>query len=148
MRDIFTWLTSFLILIALILIIPLQLMCLDDLEFDYINPYDYSSRVKILVLLEFMGEGILCLFYLVTGHWVMSMLCAPISYFNVRLYATGEHLVDVTEVFLLLRREKNLRRLKLAYLTILLFLDVLWMIRSAIEDQDDDEDYGADSFLD
>ncbi|XP_039037787.1 protein cornichon homolog 4-like [Hibiscus syriacus] len=147
MRDIYIWLTSFFILVSLMILIVYQLMCLDDLEFDSINPFDYSSRMKILVLLEFIGEGILCLFYLVTGHWVMFMLCAPYSYFSVRLYKTGAHLVDVTEVFHLLRREKNIRLLKLAYLTILLFLDIFWMICSTIDDGDD-ERYGDDDFLD
>ncbi|KAE8658498.1 hypothetical protein F3Y22_tig00116971pilonHSYRG00658 [Hibiscus syriacus] len=98
--------------------------------------------------------------FVLSSNWALGHVHAMCSHFILQCetfglvlqpflsYATGEHLVDVTEVFLLLRREKNLRRLKLAYLTILLFLDVLWMIRSAIEDQDDDEDYGADSFLD
>ncbi|MBA0881361.1 hypothetical protein Goshw_025351 [Gossypium schwendimanii] len=108
MVDLFIWLFSFFILVALLiilvyqvivlfiyienwkgkfnrLIILLQLICLADLEFDYINPYDSSSRINKVVLPEFILEGFLCFFYLLTGHWVMSLLCAPYLYYNVRL---------------------------------------------------------------
>lgn len=63
----------------------LQLACLADLEFDYINPYDSASRINIVVLPEFITVGVLCFLYLVTGHWVMSLFCAPYLYYNVRL---------------------------------------------------------------
>ncbi|MBA0740417.1 hypothetical protein Gogos_013619 [Gossypium gossypioides] len=66
-------------------IILLQLMCLADLEFDYINPYDSSSRINSVVLPEFVVQGILCLFYLLTGHWIMALISAPYLYYNVRL---------------------------------------------------------------
>lgn len=63
----------------------LQLMCLADLEFDYINPYDSSSRINRVILPEFISQGVLCLFYLATGHWCMSLFCVPYLYYNVRL---------------------------------------------------------------
>ncbi|MBA0830623.1 hypothetical protein Goarm_015144 [Gossypium armourianum] len=115
MGDLFIWILSFFILIALIVlivyqlddftdvivfvcfahlrmgmdcnsfIILLQLMCLADLEFDYINPYDSSSRINSVVLPEFVVQGILCLFYLLTGHWIMALISAPYLYYNVRL---------------------------------------------------------------
>ncbi|KAE8683821.1 Protein cornichon-like protein 4 [Hibiscus syriacus] len=77
MGDIFIWLISFFILIALLVLIVYQLMCLADLEFDYINPYDSSSRINKVVLPEFILQGVLCVFHLLTGHWVMSLMCAP-----------------------------------------------------------------------
>lgn len=63
----------------------LQLMCLADLEFDYINPYDFSSRIDMVVLPEFFIQAFLTFFYLVNGHWIMSLFCAPYLYYNVRL---------------------------------------------------------------
>ncbi|KAE8681325.1 Protein cornichon-like protein 4 [Hibiscus syriacus] len=75
MGDIFIWLVSFFILIALVVFLIYQLTCLADLEFDYINPCDSSSRINKVVLPEFFLQGFLCLFYLLTGHWVMSLLC-------------------------------------------------------------------------
>ncbi|KAB2067127.1 hypothetical protein ES319_A09G205500v1 [Gossypium barbadense] len=85
MGDLFIWILSFFILIALIVLLVYQLMCLADLEFDYINPYDSSSRINSVVLPEFVVQGILCLFYLLTGHWIMALISAPYLYYDVRL---------------------------------------------------------------
>ncbi|XVF13276.1 hypothetical protein REPUB_Repub08aG0194800 [Reevesia pubescens] len=137
MGDLFIWLISFFTLIALLVLLVYQLMCLADLEFDYINPYDSSSRINKVVLPEFILQGFLCLLYLLTWHWVMSLLCAPYLYYNVRLYTRKQHLVDVTEIFNLLHWEKKQRLFKLAYLIVLLFFSIFWMIWSALEDEDD-----------
>ncbi|XP_061348200.1 protein cornichon homolog 4-like [Gastrolobium bilobum] len=134
MADLFAWLISFLILIALIVLVIYQLMCLADLEFDYINPYDSSSRINKVVLPEYITQGVLCCVYLVTGHWIMSLFCAPYLYYNVRLYRQGKHLVDVTEIFNLLSGEKKLRLAKLFYLVFILFLSLFWMIYTSLDD--------------
>jgi hypothetical protein len=71
------------ILLTLLIVFCLQLMCLADLEFDYINPYDFSSRINAVVFPEFVIQAVLTFFYLVTGHWIMSFFCLPYLYFNV-----------------------------------------------------------------
>ncbi|XP_044509315.1 protein cornichon homolog 4-like [Mangifera indica] len=136
MDDLYIWLVSFFFLITLLILIVYQLMCLADLEFDYINPYDSSSRINQVVLPEFIMQGVLCVFFLITGHWVMTLLFAPYLYYNVRLYTRRQHLVDVTEIFNLLHWEKKQRLFKLAYLIVLLFLNIFWMIWCALEDHD------------
>lgn len=133
MGDLFLWLISFFLLIALIILVTYQLMCLADLEFDYINPYDSSSRINMVVLPEFIIQGVLTCFYLVTGHWIMALCCAPYVYFNVRLYRQGKHLIDVTEIFNLLSWEKKQRLVKLFYLVFTLFLSVFWMIYTSMD---------------
>ncbi|KAK1564506.1 hypothetical protein Q3G72_004772 [Acer saccharum] len=138
MGDLYAWLVSFFVLIALLVLVVYQLMCLADLEFDYINPYDSSSRINKVILPEFIAEGVLCFFYLITGHWFMSLLCVPYLYYNVRLYMRKQHLVDVTEIFNLLNWEKKQRLFKLAYLVFLLFLSIFWMIWCALEDSEND----------
>ncbi|KAL0794401.1 hypothetical protein Bca101_065778 [Brassica carinata] len=85
MGDIWAWLISFFFLIALVGIIVYQLVCLADLEFDYINPYDSASRINYVVLPEFIVQGVLCVFYLFTGHWFMAILCLPYMYYNFQL---------------------------------------------------------------
>ncbi|KAI9076664.1 hypothetical protein K1719_041429 [Acacia pycnantha] len=136
MADLFAWLISFFLLIALLVIVTYQLMCLADLEFDYINPYDSSSRINKVVFPEFIVQGVLCLFYLVTGHWVMSLFCAPYLYYNVRLYRRREHLVDVTEIFNSLSWEKKQRLVKLFYLVFILFISIFWMIYTSLDDDE------------
>ncbi|KAK8944401.1 hypothetical protein KSP39_PZI008550 [Platanthera zijinensis] len=60
-------------------------MTLADLEFDYINPYDSSSRINAVILPEFVLQGALCLLFLLSGHWMMFLFSAPMLYYNVRL---------------------------------------------------------------
>ncbi|XP_051114557.1 protein cornichon homolog 4-like [Andrographis paniculata] len=137
MGDVLAWLLFFFILIALLVMIVFQLMCLADLEFDYINPYDSASRINKVVLPEFITQGILCLLFLVTGHWVMSLLCVPYLYYNVNLYLRRQHFVDVTEIFNLLNWEKKQRLFKLGYIILLLFMCLFWLIYNALEDDEE-----------
>ncbi|KAM7472111.1 hypothetical protein LguiA_010294 [Lonicera macranthoides] len=134
MGDLFAWLISFFILIAILGILLYQLMCLADLELDYINPYDSASRINKVILPEFVTQGALCLLHLFTGHWFMFLLCLPYLLYNVKLYTGKQHLVDVTEIFNQLPWEKKQRLFKLAYLAVLLCVSIFLMIWSIVED--------------
>lgn len=136
MGDVWTWLLFFFIIIGVIVMVVFQLMCLADLEFDYINPYDSASRINKVVLPEFITQGVLSLLFLLTGHWIMALLSIPYLYYNVRLYNRREHLIDVTEIFNMLDREKKKRLFKLGYLVLFLFMSLFWLIYSALEDDD------------
>ena len=68
-----------------ICLVCLQLMSLSDLEFDFINPYDSSSRVNMVVIPEFAIQGDLCLLFIFNGHWFMFLCSAPIMYYHVQL---------------------------------------------------------------
>ncbi|XP_058221817.1 protein cornichon homolog 4-like [Rhododendron vialii] len=136
MGSLFAWLLFFFFLIALLAMVVYQLMCLADLEFDYINPYDSASRINQMIMPEFITQGVLCLLYLITGHWFMSLLSVPYLYYNVTLYMRRKHLVDVTEIFNLLHWEKKQRLFKLGYLIFLLFISLFWMIWSALEEDE------------
>ncbi|KAK4476528.1 hypothetical protein RD792_015684 [Penstemon davidsonii] len=134
MGDLFAWLISFFLLIGVLGIILYQLMCLADLEYDYINPYDSASRINKAVLPEFVTQGVFCFLHLITGHWIMLLMCLPYTYYNVKSveprvffrYTQRQHLVDVTEIFNQLPWEKKLRLYKLGYLIILLALSIFW----------------------
>ncbi|AEE34016.1 hypothetical protein AtNW77_Chr1g0062591 [Arabidopsis thaliana] len=137
MGEVWTWIISFLILITLLGLIVYQLISLADLEFDYINPYDSASRINFVVLPESILQGFLCVFYLVTGHWFMALLCVPYLYYNFHLYSRKQHLIDVTEIFNLLDWEKKKRLFKLAYIILTLFLTIFWLIYSTLDDYED-----------
>ncbi|KAL3619387.1 hypothetical protein CASFOL_036957 [Castilleja foliolosa] len=136
MGNVWAWLLFFIILISLIAVLVFQLMCLADLEFDYINPYDTASRINMVVLPEFIIQGFLCFLFMMTGHWIMALVSIPYLYYNVRLYVRGEHRVDVTEIFNLLSWEKKQRLFKLGYMVLLLFMSLFWMIYSALEEDE------------
>ncbi|KAK4848248.1 hypothetical protein QYF36_010781 [Acer negundo] len=95
MVDLFSWLLVFFFIISLLAIIGYQLMSLTDLEVDYINPYDSAARINMLVMPEFVTQGILCIIFLVAGHWFMFLLSLPYLYFNMRLYQKRQHLLDL-----------------------------------------------------
>lgn len=139
MADLYSWLLSFFILVTSLGIILYQLMCLADLELDYINPYDSASRINKVVMAEFVTQASFCLLHLMAGHWPMFLLCLPYLYYNVTLYTRRQHLVDVTEIFNQLQFEKKKRIYKLGYLALLVALSVFWMIWSILED---DEEFG------
>lgn len=133
MADLISWLISFFLLIALLVLVTYQLMCLADLEFDYINPYDSSRRINAVVLPEYITQAVLFCFYLVTRHWIMALVTAPFLLFNFRLYRQRRHLIDVTEIFNLLSWEKKHRLVKLFHLVFTLFLSVFWMIYISLD---------------
>ncbi|XP_010277372.1 PREDICTED: protein cornichon homolog 4 [Nelumbo nucifera] len=132
--SLLSWLLSFFLLIALIGFIIYQLICLADLEFDYINPYDSARRINSVVFPEFGTQGALCTLFLISGHWFMFLLCLPYLYYNVRMYSRRQHLVDVTEIFNMLNWEKKQRLAKIVYLIVLVFLTIFWMIWSLLEE--------------
>ncbi|XP_059297109.1 probable protein cornichon homolog 2 [Lycium ferocissimum] len=103
----------------------LQLMCLADLEYDYVNPYDSAFRINRVVVPEFALQGALWFLHLVTGHWLMFLICLPYLYYNIKLYRSL-HLVDVIEIFNQLPWEKKIRLYKLGYLVILLAYSIFW----------------------
>ncbi|GER34564.1 cornichon family protein, partial [Striga asiatica] len=112
------------------------LMCLADLEFDYINSYDTTYRINIVVLPEYMLQAALCILFLVTGHWTMALFGIPYLYYNVRLYLQRKHLMDVTDIFNMLSWEKNQRIFKLGYIIFLLLMNLFWMMYNALDDDE------------
>lgn len=145
--EVLLWLLSFLIVIALLGFVVYQLICLSDLEFDYINPYDSTARINRLVIPEFVIQGFLCLLFLLTGCWLMCLITAPLVYYHTQLYMKRKHLVDVTEIFNLLNAEKKYRMIKLAYYLILFFIVIYRLVSSSvialIEGDDDAVDTGV-----
>jgi len=75
--DLFHWFCSLLLY---------QLICLSDLEYDYINPYDSSSRINAVVLIEYLLQAALCASFLLTLHWFPFLVMAPVTYYHVKLY--------------------------------------------------------------
>ncbi|KQK19958.1 protein cornichon homolog 4 [Brachypodium distachyon] len=134
---VFVWLTAFFLVVALIVLVIFQLMCLADLEFDYINPFDSSSRINKVVMPEFVLQALLSALFLLSGHWAMFLLSAPMVYYNYTLYQRRQHLVDVTEIFNHLSREKKRRLFKIVGLIVLLFLSLFWMIWSVLLEEDE-----------
>ncbi|KAL8119189.1 protein cornichon homolog 4-like [Apium graveolens] len=136
MADLLSWLLSFFILVTTLGIVLYQLMCLADLELDFINPYDLATKINQVIMLEFLSHGSLCVLHLLSGHWLMFLLCLPYVYYNATLYTERQHLVDVTEIFNQLKWQKMQRICKLAYLACLVILSIFWMIWSILDEEE------------
>ncbi|XP_031740205.1 protein cornichon homolog 1 isoform X1 [Cucumis sativus] len=121
------WFISFCFNIALLVLNFYQLLVLTDLEADYLNIYDSSSRINKLVIPEFLVQGVFCSLFLFTGHWFMFLITVPVTCYHINLFLKREHLIDVTEVFRALKREKYFRLAKLIFY-LLLFLVVIFRI--------------------
>ncbi|KAH7519573.1 hypothetical protein FEM48_Zijuj08G0051300 [Ziziphus jujuba var. spinosa] len=152
MWALWTWLFSFFFILAILIIIGFQLVCLIDLEYDYINPYDSASRINRVILPEFITQGVLCFILLITGHWLMCFLSLPYLYYNATSrvrgvamvwpggpcpwYLQGEHLVDVTEIYNQLNREKKKRFVKIIYMICLFIFSLFWLLFNLEEEYD------------
>ncbi|XP_031488140.1 protein cornichon homolog 1-like isoform X1 [Nymphaea colorata] len=130
--EVIFWLLCFAVSIVLLGILVYQLISLSDLEFDYINPYDSSSRINTWVIPEFVIQGVLSALFLVTWRWFMLILTAPITYYHLTLYMKRRHLIDVTEIFRLLNVEKKYRMVKLGFYLSLFFIIIYRLVVSAV----------------
>ncbi|XP_028783315.1 protein cornichon homolog 1-like isoform X1 [Neltuma alba] len=113
--NLFFWLViCFPLNVALLASTFYQILILTDLEADYVNPYEASSRINYFVVPEFIGQAALCALFLLTGHWFMIFLTVPITAYHMTLYAKQQHLLDVTEMFRVVNAEKKYRIVKFA----------------------------------
>ncbi|XP_058209883.1 protein cornichon homolog 1 isoform X1 [Rhododendron vialii] len=119
------WAIFFLMNIGLIAFNLYQIVCLSDLEADYMNPFESSSRINAVVVPEFILHGVLCVLSLLTGHWIMFLFTLPITCYNGSLFLKRQHLIDVTEVFRFLSAEKKYRIIKLGFYLVLFVLVII-----------------------
>ncbi|XVF75847.1 hypothetical protein PTKIN_Ptkin13bG0219800 [Pterospermum kingtungense] len=141
--DLIFWVLCFFINIALVASSFYQLLSLSDLEADHLNPFEASTRINYVVVPEFILQGFLCAFFLLTWHWFMFLLTLPLTAYHLMLYLNRKHLVDVTEIFRYLNSEKKYRFIKLG-IYLLLFTVVLFrLVISAFNSlHDEDPVYG------
>lgn len=140
------WLIFLVINISLISLIIYQIVCLTDLEADYMNPYESSSRINSVVLKEYILHGVFCILFLITGHWFIFLLMLLPAYYNARKFLNRQHLIDVTEVFRFIESEKKIRIFKLGFYLVLFVLVLVSLVLSfinALVDEDDAIDFGS-----
>ncbi|CAN6334119.1 unnamed protein product [Urochloa humidicola] len=130
--ELILWLFSFASVMVLVGLTAYQLICLSDLEYDYINPYDSSSRINAVVLIEYSLQAALCASFLLTLHWFPFLIMAPVTYYHVKLYMARKHLVDVTEIFRQLNTEKKYRMIKLAFYFCLFIITIYRLVMTAV----------------
>ncbi|CAA7016205.1 unnamed protein product [Microthlaspi erraticum] len=138
--DLFLWILSFFVSITLVASVFYQVICLTDLEADYLNPFETSSRINRLVLPEFILQGSLCILFLLTWHWFFFLVALPVTVYHAMLYNERRHLIDVTEVFRGISFEKKLRFTKLGFYIVLFIMVVFRLTLSAVYSFTEDDD--------
>ncbi|KVI12054.1 protein cornichon homolog 1-like [Cynara cardunculus var. scolymus] len=144
--EVILWVIFFIMNTALIASNLYQIVCLTDLEADYMNPYDSSSRINAVIIPEMVLHGVCCALFLVTGHWFMFLLTLPIAIYSTMLYSKKRHLIDVTEVFRFIDAEKKYRIAKLAFYLILFVLVIIRMVIAIVNNLIDDEEERVPGF--
>ncbi|KAL7194297.1 hypothetical protein ACSBR1_034668 [Camellia fascicularis] len=84
--EVILWVIFFIFNMTLLALDFYQIVCLSDLEADYMNLYESSSRINAVIVPEFVVHGLFCSLFLVTAHWFMFLLVLPIAYYNTMLF--------------------------------------------------------------
>ncbi|XP_058739857.1 protein cornichon homolog 4-like [Vicia villosa] len=134
MAEVFYWILSFVLILTLFCLLGYQLILLVDLEFDYINPYDSTSRINQVILPEFFIQALFCFLNLFAGHWFIFFISLPCLYYNVSLYIKTHHYADVTEIYNKLNFEKKKRLFKVVHLILIFILSILSLVWSLTDE--------------
>ena len=88
----------------------------------------YLDFKCVLQPVEYTLNAVLAAFLLLCGKWLAAAIHICISLWNLRTYLQRDHVVDVTEIFRQLPKQKLMRMIKLV---IFLFAFVLIIYRWA-----------------
>mmetsp|Transcript_2421 Transcript_2421/g.4870 ORF Transcript_2421/g.4870 Transcript_2421/m.4870 type:complete len:160 (+) Transcript_2421:341-820(+) len=129
MFDLIFWVGLFLVEAGLLGMIMFTLICLMDLESDFINPHDATGRINKLLLPERLLQGVHTIVLLVRGEFLVSIPNLALAAFLVYQIVKRNALLDVTEIFTQLPWEKRVRLCKLA----VHFVSLIYVIYRLVE---------------
>mmetsp|Transcript_28580 Transcript_28580/g.39478 ORF Transcript_28580/g.39478 Transcript_28580/m.39478 type:complete len:163 (-) Transcript_28580:91-579(-) len=124
------WLISFTVEAALLGLIMYALVALADLENDFINPFDSSSRVNKTIIPEMIFQILQFVLILVGSNWSLTIMHLPLLFWILKVYFRGGAYVDVTEIFSHLSREKKVRFIKLGF-HLMMFVCIIYKLVEA-----------------
>mmetsp|Transcript_22082 Transcript_22082/g.61296 ORF Transcript_22082/g.61296 Transcript_22082/m.61296 type:complete len:158 (-) Transcript_22082:335-808(-) len=107
------WLICFILQAGLLGMVMYTLICLSDLENDFINPHDSTTRVNRWVVPELVAQALLTCILMFTGKWFVGLFHVGVFVFHIRCYVRQEQYADVTEIFKQLPEQKSRRIYKL-----------------------------------
>lgn len=108
------------------------LICLTDLENDFINPFDLSTRLNAWVVPEYVLEIFITVVLLMSGKWLLGGLHVLMSAYIMKLLVDKKLHVDPTEAFKQLPDLKRYRWVALGF-HLLSFIFVIYrLIESSI----------------
>mmetsp|Transcript_11455 Transcript_11455/g.36202 ORF Transcript_11455/g.36202 Transcript_11455/m.36202 type:complete len:187 (-) Transcript_11455:176-736(-) len=112
------------IMASLLGVLMYMLICLTDLENDFINPHDSAKRINKFVVPEYVAQALLTVIMIGSGHWLFTLVNLGVAAYHVhKVFVRKDFLVDVTEIFNQLPVQKKERLIKLgAYLVCFVYI--------------------------
>lgn len=104
-----------------------------DLESDYVNPIELCNKLNPFTLPVAGLHAFTSLLFLVNGYWFVFLLNLPLLAYNVKTYLAKDYLLDPTEIFRTLPKQKRESFLKLGFHFVFFFFYLYRMIMALIE---------------
>ncbi|GAB6022455.1 hypothetical protein CHUAL_006567 [Chamberlinius hualienensis] len=123
---------------ALLFLTVYFVITLSDLECDYLNAQQCCSKLNMCVLPEIISHGLLTLFLLLGGQWILLLLNSPMTAWQIYKYVTvpsgNVGIYDPTEIHnrgnLKVHMKESL--IKLGYYLVFFFIYLYCMIVSLL----------------
>lgn len=103
-----------------------------DLECDYINPIELCNKLNRYIVPKAAVHGVLSVLFLLHGYWFVFLLNLPLLAFNAQKIYNKNHLLDATEIFRTLGKNKKESFMKLAFFLLMFFFYLYRMIAALI----------------
>ena len=83
------------------------LVCLTDLQNDFMNPHDTANQINKLVKPEVLFHLVVVVITTAMRRFGLCLMHLPVLLYSLKLYSKKEIYVDVTEIFnVLIERRK------------------------------------------
>lgn len=126
--EIILWVLALLITAGLIFTSVFTLISYTDLECDYVNPVDLTRRVNGLIVPEMGGQALLTSFFFISGNWLEAILNTPLLCWNIYKVVNLRYLLDATQIFRALPKQKRIGFVKLGFFMVSFFLYLYRMV--------------------
>ncbi|XP_005106828.1 protein cornichon homolog 4 [Aplysia californica] len=124
---------------ALLFLAVYFVITLSDLECDYLNARACCDKLNYWVVMELISHNVLSLLLLLSGHWILFLMYAPIGAWLTFKFVTKPSgnigMFDPTEI----HNQKHLKQymreslVRLGFHLVFFFVFLYWMIYSLVK---------------
>ena len=108
------------------------LVCLTDLQNDFMNPHDTANRINKLVKPEVLFHLVVVVITTAMRRFGLCFMHLPVLLYSLKLYSKKEIYVDVTEIFNVLDREKKIRGWKVVFFSIVFIITTYRLVEEVV----------------
>lgn len=130
--DISFWATVFVGTALLLFATVYALVLFSDLSRDHVNPTELCELLNRIVVFEYGGHLLLACLLLLRGYLVASAMHVPLIAFHAKRYSEKRHLLDNTQIFSDMPKERRVGEWKLAFYLLSFFLYLFFFIQYCI----------------